>query len=693
MVFRFVTRAVIISLLSIVTSLGLTGQPLMGIKASARPAGDSIVVRWAPTSPIAWQLLNKHGYTIERITLVKDGIVLKDKQVVKLGDAIVKPKPENEWVKWIDQNDYVAIAAQAIFGETFDVVNKNNSEIAQIINTIKEQEARFSYALFAADVSSLAADLSALRFVDTQVERGERYMYRIIPLVPEPIALIDWGSVVTGLDEYVPLPQVYEPTVEVGDLRVSISWPFFSFQGTYIGYFLERSVDGGATFTRKNIVPYVPIIKDTDEPNTVLIQYDSIRENETVFYRIIGLSHFGELGPPSPAVSGTGVRKLETKAAKLMGTVNTGGLIELVWEFPKEKEIFIKGFDIERSEKQNGIFDIIGESIPPQKRNFIDTKPSSTNYYRIVVQSQNGDYTKSFPVLVQLEDSIPPASPAKIQFQISNNGSVKLNWTQNTEPDLLGYRIYRSNFKNSEFSQITSSPIVNSEFNDSINLYTLTEKVYYKIAAIDNRFNTSAFSETIEVIKPDNVPPVPAIFKTVQAKKGKILLEWTGSVSSDVTGHELFRKSINELDWLLLKEYVQKDSLIYEDSDLIEGQSYEYRLNSVDDAGLKSIPVFSGRIKAIPKDYPPIKMIDSQVDREKRSVTIKWKYAEKNISKYLIYRAIKGESLSLYTTISAKEQFFLDTKVISDHVYIYRIKAVFNSGTESPFSKEVEVKY
>ena len=71
-------------------------EEIASIKVIGRSFGDSVVLRWAPTSPTAWQALNLYGYKIERYTLVRDSIALQDKPMKVLVNGL-KPAELIVW--------------------------------------------------------------------------------------------------------------------------------------------------------------------------------------------------------------------------------------------------------------------------------------------------------------------------------------------------------------------------------------------------------------------------------------------------------------------------------------------------------------------------------------------------------------------------------------------------------------------
>ncbi|MGZ3884798.1 MAG: hypothetical protein ACXVPD_11605, partial [Bacteroidia bacterium] len=80
-------------------------------------------------------------------------------------------------------------------------------------------------------------------------------------------------------------------------------------------------------------------------------------------------------------------------------------------------------------------------------------------------------------------------------------------------------------------------------------------------------------------------------------------------------------------------------------------------------------------------------------DRTLKLVRLRWGYPEKDIEKYIIYRAKKDGPLSIIKTLSAPAQQFEDKTPNIGNVYEYRIKAVYMNGAESVISDPVIVDY
>ncbi|MFN8335309.1 MAG: hypothetical protein U0U09_09265 [Cyclobacteriaceae bacterium] len=678
-----------IFLLSVVTANGQEGL-LAKVHIIARAEENSILLRIAPGSPALWELGNKYGYVIERFTVTRDKQYLGSRERQVLTSQPLKPLPMAQWETMSLNNAFAEIAVEAIYGETFELSTDFSQDVMQMYNKAKELESRFSFALFAADISPEVSQASGLYLKDTDVRKNEKYLYRVYSTVPQTLIKSDTGFVYTSLADFAPLPEIREVKAQFSDHLAMISWSTRYAQSFYSAYWIERSEDG-KTFSRTSELPFVNTYPDDKPDPGVSFKLDSLSENnKTYFYRVVGISPFGITGPSSEVVKGEGVEALGASAA-IRKIVDSNGQAELVWEFPKEKESAIKGFEIERSSKPDNNFKAVSGMLPPATRTFHDSKPEGTNYYRVKSLGKNGAKSISFPVLFQLEDSIPPLQPTGLVGFIDTTGLVTLRWNNNREPDLSGYRVFRSNFQNSEFSQITSDPVDSAVFKEKIPLQNLSRAIYYKVQAIDTRFNPSAYSSAIKIMKPDQVSPVAPVFKSWRAEKDKIELTWSFSPSSDVTHHNLKTRSTTSAEWITTRKFILTDKPVYNYQSL-KGGDYEFMLEAVDSSGNSSV---SKILKATLSGTPPksIENIKATPDRTKKQIVLSWKETVPGTQKILIYRAEGDQPVALYKSISGNSLQFIDSQVSMNTTYSYYLKVVHQNGAESVFSEDVRVEF
>lgn len=672
----------------------LAQEETSGVMLRGRATREgSIRLRWAPNSPALWQLANKYGYTIERIAITENDRLVGNRAPVILNALPLKPADQSYWEEVLDSDDYVAVAAQAIFGETFEVI-EHQSEMMQVVTKARELESRFSFALFAADQSRKAAELSGLYFEDEKIAPGTRYLYRVYANIPDHIHKADTGIVLVGLPDYKPLPPLRDLQVEFNDHLALLSWDGASVENIYNSFFVERSDDGSKTFRRVSDQPIVNTFA-ADRPRTRLIfKTDSLPSNDVTYhYRVIGINAFGETGPPSDTVSGAGRPVFGYSASVSSHVVNSDGSVTLEFAFPEEGQRLLQSFDLLRVDPKTKESEAIKTDLRPDTRTVHDSSPHSTNYYVISARDRYGRSNRSFPYLVQLEDSIPPSAPEGLTGRIDTLGHVYLDWKPNPEADLLGYAIYRANFKSEEFLQLKGSIREVNTYVDTIGLDNLTEKIYYKVTAIDRRYNYSSFSEVVELSKPDLIAPAPPVFTAIRNDSNGIALDWVPSGSDDVVKHLLYRKGEDEVEWTLIKIIEAADTEVIKDADVKHRVQYAYTLLAVDDAGLESTPaqpVALRRVVSTP--YPEVTQLYSKLDRSRRTITISWNYHEPEVEHFVIYRAVNGGPPALYKSVDGSKREYIDGFSLSDATIEYRIVATFRSGERTNASRAIAVK-
>lgn len=689
-------RSLISFILLMITSAFAFGQYVEnpGIRLIGRATERSIKLRWAPNNPTLWQLSNKYGYTIERTLVMENDRFSSSREKRILTPTPLRPSAQPLWEKLMDTNDYVAVAAQAIYGESFELTNNQSNDIVTIINKAKDQESRFSFAVFAADQSIDAAMLSALYFEDEAIAPNAKYLYRVYANIPKEIYTSDTAFVFVGLKDFQPLPSPPDLRADFQDHHVTLSWNGALLNRIYNAYWVERSSDGNL-FSKITTQPVVNAYPG-DRPKTDLVfKMDSLPENNIrYYYRVRGINAFGETGPPSDTVSGVGRALFAYSAAIRDHIISDSGHVTLNWTFPAEGNKLIHAFDLVRLDVKTKITTTVLRNLTAATRTIVDTSPRSTNYYVIRAIDKFGRSNNSFPYLVQLEDSIPPEPPVALEGWIDTVGHVYLSWQKAKEDDILGYSIYRSNFQSDEFVQISGKIRAANEFVDTIRLDNLSENIYYKVNAMDKRFNPSPFSAVLTLKKPDKIAPVVAVFTSIKCDSTTISLTWEPSSSHDVVQHLLYRKASGEGEWTLIKMITPRDSATaYSDGDVKHGIQYSYTIVAVDDSGLESPPAEPFSIRFVLREpYPPVVDAFHKLNKEKRTITVRWKYEHSNIEKFLIYKSVDDKPAQIFTSVEAHERELIDHYLPSQNKIEYRIVVNFRTGEKTRLSIPISVE-
>ncbi|TPN89245.1 fibronectin type III domain-containing protein [Aquimarina algicola] len=663
------------------------------IKVLARYNNNMVMLRWAVTTPSAWMKATKYGYNIVRYTVKKNGALEPSPLEKKTIVTALTPKPLEDWEEIINSNDYAAILAQALYGESFQVEQVRGG-LADIVNKSKEINQRFSFSLYAADMSFEAAKMAGLGFEDTTVLSDEEYLYTIETLVPKESIIINPGSVSIQPSKSEPLPKPIDLYAVPNDKSVLLTWEYKMFKSIFTSYYLERS-SNGKDFKRLGDTPLVNLNDKPGSPANRMFYVDTLSNNtQKYYYRVQGISPFGELSPFSEVVSAQGIKKLTTVPHISDYDFDSVGNINLSWEFAKTSENEITRFELNWASQEKGPYKLVESDISVTSRKTTFKEVEASNYFKISAIGKNNQKTTSLPVFVQTIDSIPPSAPIGVTGVIDTLGIVQLEWKQNTENDVLGYRVFRGNLEKEEVAQLTVSPIKNTNFIDTVNIRSLNSKVFYQIVAVDKRYNMSEYSEKIALKKPDVIPPSSPIFSSYKVKKDGIELHWINSSSDDVFLHQLYRQDVenSQKGWKLVFKTADTTST-YLDKGLKSNTKYRYAIFAEDDSQLRSLPstpvtvTYQNRVREdIVKGFTAI------ADRVNKNITVSWRKMPEEVSEIVIYKSKKGEHPVLWKQIPNTISKIVDTSVSPGNIYLYQIKVMTKTGKHSQI-KYNEVNY
>ncbi len=660
------------------------------IKVLARVQGDKILLRWASSTPSSWLRTNKYGYEIERYTVLRNGELLSPPEKKIITTVPLLPLPLEEWQDKVEQNDYAAILAQALYGESFEVEQMQGG-LAQIINKSKEIEQRFSFALFAADLNFEAAKMAALGYEDTDIILNEEYLYKIVSKVPEELLKIEPGIITVKVIPTDPLPQPIDLIAVSGDKSILLTWEYALFKPIYNAYFLERS-ENGKDFKRLGDTPLVNLNDKPETPSRRMFYVDTLSQNNKTYqYRVIGISPFGEEGQPSKIVSAQGVKKLSSVPHISRHEFDALGNVIIKWDFAETAETEITGFELNWAAQEKGPYKVVKTDIPTNSRKITYPEPEPSNYFRIAAIGKNNQKTTSLTAFVQTIDSIPPNMPIGLVGVVDTLGVVKLKWEANIEKDILGYRIFRGNLEKEEVSQITIDPITQNSFVDTVQVKSLNSTVFYQIVAVDKRFNMSDYSEKLSLKKPDIVPPSSPIFKGYKVNRDGVQLQWINSTSDDVAEHKLYRQSIedSEKGWQLV---FKTDTITnFKDDKLKPGVQYRYAIFAEDQSGLQSIPSTPVTITSQKSTNEElIKGFSLIADRVNKNILISWRKMPKDVLEIIIYKSKKDGKPVLFKQMPNVTNEIVDSFISPGNTYVYSIKVVTSKGNHSKIeTKEV----
>ena len=142
-------------------------KPTVDVAMVSMHSESTVWLRWAPKTPIAWEIGNTNGWVVERV-LLPSADEPGEKSYTILTKPELKPLPLNDWRVAVDTNQFAAVAAQMLYGEKIEFTNQ--SAAMMLINKSQELENRFSFSLTAADQDFEIARMMGLGLIDRRSE-------------------------------------------------------------------------------------------------------------------------------------------------------------------------------------------------------------------------------------------------------------------------------------------------------------------------------------------------------------------------------------------------------------------------------------------------------------------------------------------------------------------------------------------
>ena len=664
---------------------GLMGQGKSKIIEKHFVKQNKVLVRIVPESKQVFDKISTNAIKVTRYNYA-DGKLSNE--------VVIHPMLKTYWatdtVKWMqlfqkDKNK-MAFVYNALFQ------NKAN---AQLSPQKKAQQEKMVYDLlllscnFDADV----AKACGLLFIDSTINNTNTYVYKLAVYTNSmSVTTSSLLNVTIDASQLSTNKKIIDLGIRSKYKISTLKWKAVDYRNDYSAYNIERSEDS-SHFETVNTKPVI-LLRSQFEKNKEFIFYNDTMPiaNKIYFYRIRGINFFAEESEPSNMV-----KSYSTPAIKSIAIIDSihviaNRAVSVKWRMENTLETgLLKKYVLLRANKENGKYTSIFESETNLK--FVDLKPLPSNFYKVGAITFNNDTLFSYSRVATLIDTIAPIPPIGLKASVDKKGVVTIQWKKNKEADLQGYKLFKANTLKEEFVQINNKFIKDTFYIDKLNLKTLSKKIYYTLAACDNNFNTSLRCLAIEVKRPDTIPPPNPILQALQSKHTGIQLSYILSKTEDLAKHSIFRKSNLDTNFVGIKLISTNDSSnFFIDTTAQCGQTYTYHLLACDEdancATSKNLMLLyeTGFRKKLTT-------INYVVDRVQKNVRLNWDYNEKEIEKFILYRAKENEPLSIIKTVAGTTLSYVDATPNIGNIYEYRIKAVLFNGAESIISDPIKVIY
>ncbi len=675
------------------------------IKLIAKYDANKISLRWGTTNIRVFEDIKKNGLTIKRTTTKVNGVGLTTQEKI-LSEVILynalKPMSNAMYMTTFGSAEDASLVRNALYGISGDSsISLSAPKLSDAVMYNQAKEGRLFLIMFACEKNFALAKATALAYDDATVVTNNTYLYEVYPTVYNPSFITGIGSIEITASSTAQVSSIENVQALAQAKGIELRWTVKA-DSKYFTFDIQRSADG---VTFQTITPKPFVYMSADKIDLGYISYlDSVATNMTYYYKIAGYTPFGTLSAYSSTVQA--IAKNERIASfplQIKDPTFSGSSAIVNWVMPTSMEPKITGFNVYNAPFSDEKFVKVNTTlIGKTDRSFTHPNAAPTSYYLVEAVDNDGYVYKSYPLMAQLPDSIPPARPTGLTAKYFDEKKVVVNWAANTEADLAGYRVLMSNLLGGPYIQLTDSPIKETTFTHYTDPTVIGDSIYFAIIATDVRQNYSAQSVAYGVVRPDIVPPSKPSLRKAKGTRDGVELAWEYSTTKTVAKHILERKPLGTPTWTKVldisnankQNYIPQPNKEYNflDTAKLEDREYEYRLiaeeasytqsasDFVSCVPLKSAvtknPVSNFSIKEETETQPANLVVQKQIENlrninienrftagsvNRHHITLSFTYElDENLKEFQILRSITSGPTEKYKTITLEEAMGLD---------------------------------
>ncbi len=359
--------------------------------------------------------------------------------------------------------------------------------------------------------------------------------------------------------------------------------------------------------------------------------------------------------------------------------------VQLAWNANTEGNL--AGYDVHRSLTSGGPYAQLNAALITTETYTDALAVNGTTYYYVVtaVDTSGGGSDVSNEASATPMDMTPPAAPTAL-VATASDGSVSLNWADNTEPDLLGYDVYRSTSSGGPYTQLNGLALSTSDYLDGS--LTNGTTYYYVVTASDLSGNVSANSFEDSATPLDSTPPAAPSGLSATANVNDIALNWSDNGEADLAGYDVWRSLTSGGGYSKLNGALVSVSA-FTDASASTGVTYYYVVTAADTSG-NSSPNSNQASATIVDSTPPAAPSGLSATGADGEVQLNWpNNSEGDLAGYTVYRSLNsGSGFAAITGTLLGASDYLDTAVTNGTTYYYVVTASDGTGNESSASAE-----
>ncbi len=190
------------------------------------------------------------------------------------------------------------------------------------------------------------------------------------------------------------------------------------------------------------------------------------------------------------------------------------------------------------------------------------------------------------------EDNLPPATPKNFTLIGGGDGQAHFRWVKNVEPDLKGYRLYRSVNNLTNFKFLVE--IVQTEYVDRFLDYDSV--YYYYLTAIDYSGNESEGTNILDIQPLNLSAPQPPSRLIVNGHNNPsqgvadMQINWTPPDIGDLKNYYIYRGTDSSFTVSAASFIDSSNIAFYSDKTIQLNTNYYYKIVAIDKGYKQSLP-------------------------------------------------------------------------------------------------------
>lgn len=550
------------------------------------------------------------------------------------------------------------------------------------VEVAKSESMINAFRLLQVTQNNTFAEDMGVYFVDKNVNSQKSYEYEVEQYRDEK--LISKANKIVSTDEDNVFSGIVFFQGKDSIEGAYLSWGIGSISAYYNIY---RKMKSDNKFYRINTKPLY--ISSNSKSSEKMYIDSTLKEGEEAQYYIKKINVFGWENPPTKIITAKRLKKDLSKRVNKLFVKADNEKITLRWMALENA----KSYNVYRGNTTKTEFVKINKQ-PILKEVYFDRdfKQNRNHYYYITfIDKENKESLPSSKMLAYSRDAKEPNIPTNLSFKI-DKGEIKFEWDENSDKDLLGYRLFMSMDSNpTEWSMINKTDIKTNNYIHKRSEKLSANNYYYHIKAVDNSFNESAMSNIVKVKLPDVTPPIQPNITSHNVYNNKLKFKWNKIDELDLSHFNIY----TQLGTNLVKlndEPLKTNMFEYKfDKNSINGTK-KYLVTAVDKSGNESSKTSHIVVNHLDLTAVDLKTIFYEKDKKNNSLVISFTIEDKDYSGFEVYRSygkIKG-----YQNISGfkKGYKYVDNSLSKGLKYWYKLKFFDKSGNIKT-SRVKEIKW